>query len=186
MNKPRLELFTDAIMAIAATIMVLELRVPKITSLSDLTSLWSVFLAYLVSFVLIYVVWYSHYKIFQKAKVISTATYAWNGVWLFFMTLTPFTTAWIGEFSNSMLPEITYSIILLLWSISFQLMNRQVRKDNPEMQKDPTSSLKFRLPLYGGILAALVVSFLVPILTLIIVGITTMSLAIPMMRGRHI
>ena len=59
MNKPRLELFTDAIMAIAATIMVLELRVPKITSLSDLTSLWSVFLAYLVSFVLIYVVWYS-------------------------------------------------------------------------------------------------------------------------------
>lgn len=181
MNKSRLESFTDEIIAIAATIMVLEIRVPNNVSLSGLTHLWSAFLSYMVSFTLIYMVWYSHHRIFAKAKIISNNAYALNGVWIFFMTLTPFTTAWIGEFPNSTLPEITYSVILLLWSITYQMLNRQIRKDNPEIKKDLTHSLRFRLPLYGGMLAALIVSFLIPVLTLIIIALTTISLAIPML-----
>lgn len=68
-DKKRLEAFTDAIMAIAATIMVLELKVPQEITIEGLLSQWSIFLSYLISFLLIYIMWLNHYKSFKKLKV---------------------------------------------------------------------------------------------------------------------
>ncbi|GAA2970442.1 TMEM175 family protein [Lentilactobacillus parakefiri] len=186
MNKERLEAFTDAIIAIAATIMVLELQTPKEATIQGLGELWSVFLSYIVSFALIYIVCYSHHNIFEKADYISTKTFLLNGVWLFFLTLAPFTTAWIGKFPNDTLPEFIYALVLLLWSVTFQIMDIQIRHDNPTAQKDRTSLFQFRLVLYGGMVAGMIVSFFVLILTLVITGITTLTMILPMMKGSKI
>ena len=97
MNKARLEAFTDAIIAIAATIMVLELQIPKEPTFRGLLGEWQTLLAYVISFVYIYVVWFSHHNIFKKATVITTRTFLYNGVWLFLLTLVPFTTKWVGS-----------------------------------------------------------------------------------------
>ena len=75
MNKNRLEAFTDAIIAIAATIMVLELHIPQYNTLASLVEEWPVFLAYFISFTLIYTVWYNHHNLFKKAKIYITGKY---------------------------------------------------------------------------------------------------------------
>lgn len=118
MNKARLEAFTDAIIAIAATIMVLELKVPAQATLQGLLSEWQVLLAYVISFIFIYVVWFSHHNIFKKAKTITARTFIYNGIWLFLLTLVPFTTRWVGSNVNATFPEFLYVLVLLLWSIT--------------------------------------------------------------------
>ena len=97
MNKERLVAFTDAIVAIAATIMVLELHTPITDDWQGLREEWPTFLAYLISFSVIYVVWYNHHNLFAKAEVVTTRTFLLNGLWLFFLTLVPFTTGWVGS-----------------------------------------------------------------------------------------
>lgn len=178
MNKARLEAFTDAIIAIAATIMVLELHVPKENNFHGLLEEWPTFLAYLVSFVFIYTVWYSHHNLFKKAKKITTRTYLYNGIWLFLLTLVPFTTNWVGEAPNASLPEFLYTLVLLLWSLMFQVMDNQIVHDNPEVKKDETNHLSYRLALYGGYIIAILLAFFQPIWCLILMAITSFILTL--------
>lgn len=178
MNKTRVEAFTDAIVAIAATIMVLELRVPEHNSVASLLEEWPVFVAYIISFVLIYIVWYNHHNIFHKAKFISRKTYLLNGIWLFLLTLVPFLTHWVGEYPDSTLPEFLYALDLLLWSILFQSMDHQIIRDNPGTPADPTDTINYRLVLYIELIVALIISFFWPIGCLFILGLATLILAI--------
>ena len=83
MNKGRLEAFTDAIVAIAATIMVLELKTPLTNDWNGIKEILPTRLAYIISFVMIYVVWFSHHNLFKKAEVITPRTYLLNGLWIF-------------------------------------------------------------------------------------------------------
>lgn len=182
MNKPRLEAFTDAVIAIAATIMVLELHAPAGTSIHELLKEWPVFFAYLVSFALIYIVWYSHHNAFKKAKYISVNTYLLNGVWLFILTIAPFTTAWVGQNPNSTWPEFTYIFVQLIWSVAFHLMDNQILRDNPGVKKDASTEPTFRLVLYGGSIVALIVTFIYPIGALIISAITIVMTTVNMVR----
>ena len=100
-DKKRLIGFTDAITAIASTIMVLELVNPHVPTIQGLIRQWPIFLAFLNSFAMIYVVWYKHNNLFQKFETVSMRIFYLNGVWLFFLTLVPFATGWIGEFPFS-------------------------------------------------------------------------------------
>ena len=92
MNKTRVEAITDGIIAIAATIMVLELGVPTTNDFSGLLELRHTFLAYVISFMMIYIVWSMHHDLFEKAKVVTRQTFMINGVWIFMLTLVPLTT----------------------------------------------------------------------------------------------
>lgn len=178
MNKGRIEAFTDAIVAIAATIMVLELHVPKEANIRGLIEEWPVFLAYIISFSLIYIVWFNHHNLFYKAKFISPRTYLYNGIWLFFLTLVPFTTNWVGSEPNKLLPEFLYVLNILLWTIMFQVMDNSIVKDNPGVAKDETNNFKYRSILYGGYLLAFAVAFIQPILCLFMILIFTVVMAI--------
>lgn len=170
MNKNRLEAFTDAVIAIAATIMVLELQPPDGVSLHSLAAEWPTMVAYLLSFWLIYVVWFSHHNLFNKAKSISTRTFLLNGLWLFTLTLVPFATAWVGRHADKTLPEVCYLVVLLLWSITFQLMDESVLKDNPGIDRDFSNRRQFRLWLYGGTVAGIILALFWPLAALICVG----------------
>ncbi|WP_051999854.1 TMEM175 family protein [Schleiferilactobacillus shenzhenensis] len=165
-NKTRLEAFTDAIVAIAATIMVLELHAPKGFTVRGLLAEWSVGLAYLVSFALIYVVWYYHQNAFKKAAIISSRTFLINGLWIFMVTLIPFVTSWVGDYPKRTLPEILYATVLLCWAASFQLLDWSIVRDNLAAQRDASNGFTRRLVLYGGFVLTIVVAFFAPVYSL--------------------
>ncbi|KRN29563.1 integral membrane protein [Lactobacillus selangorensis] len=183
MNKERLVSYTDAVIAIAATIMVLELHAPKSVSVPALFSMWPTMLAYVISFALIYLVWMSHQNIFNKANVISIQTYLINGIWLFILTLVPFATSWVGEHPNDTLPEFLYMLIEFLWGFCFQLMDNQIIRDNPGVEKDVTDTFLARTVLYGGLVLAMMMSFFIPIMSLVILGFVLIILTIVIIRN---
>ena len=169
---------TDVIVAIAATIMVLELSVPETISINSLLSQASIFYAYIVSFVLIYLAWRSHHNAFEKADVIDGKVFLANGLWLFFITLIPFTTALVGNAPNESLTEVIYTVSLILWVLSFQILDIAITNVNPDAPKDEVRDNKARLLLFGGYFLALIIAFIKPELTIVILGLVVIVLAI--------
>lgn len=182
LNKERLGAFTDAIVAIAATIMVLELHTPAHANLASLLKEGPTFIAYIVSFVLIYLVWFNHHNIFEKADIISVRTFLYNGIWLFLLTLIPFTTRWVGVAPSSTLPELLYTLDLFLWSLMFQIMDNQIRKDNPGTTRDETNNFSFRFLLYGTYLIAIIMAFIIPVISLLIIALIDIFCLVLIMR----
>ncbi len=172
MNKGRLEALTDGIVAIAATIMVLELAVPMTGDIHDLLDERSVFLAYFISFIMIYGVWYLHHNLFERIEKVTPQIFWANGLWIFLLTLAPFTTAWVGKNPSSTWPEFLYALNLLLWTLSFGIMMRVARKDNPKIvygsfRKVTSTILCF---LY---FCCMILSFFYPAVCIYIIGIVT-------------
>ena len=177
MNKDRIMALSDGIVAIAATIMVLELAVPQTISINSLLSQVPIFYSYVVSFSLIYLAWRSHHNSFEKADLIDGKVFLANGIWLFFITLIPFTTALVGNGPNETLAEAIYVISLILWTASFQFLDIAITKANPEAPKDEVRDNKTRLLLFGGYFIALIVAFIIPELTTIIIGVDVLIMA---------
>ncbi|GAA4318855.1 TMEM175 family protein [Flaviaesturariibacter amylovorans] len=113
MGKGRLEAFSDGVLAIIITIMVLELKVPHGSELSDLRPLLPVFAGYLLSFVYIGIYWNNHHHLLQAAHHISGRVLWANMHLLFWLSLVPFVTAWMGEHPGSQAPVIVYGVVLL-------------------------------------------------------------------------
>jgi len=93
-----------------------------------------VLLAYLT---MIYIVWYNHHNLFQKAERITKRPFLLNGLWLFFLTLVPFTTGWVGTAPDAAVPELLYPLNLLAWSSAFHLLDRQILRDNAGAVRAP-------------------------------------------------
>ena len=168
-DKDRLIAFTDAIIAIASTIMVLELVNPHVPTIHGLIQQWPIFLAYLNSFAMIYLVWFKHNNLSHKFETVSMRIFYLNGIWLFFLTLVPFATGWIGEFPFSPIPECSYATILFLWTLSFEVLDIQITKENPGLQRDYYHEPKIRMFEYIGFIIAMIVAFIEPILCLTII-----------------
>lgn len=176
MVKSRVEAITDGIVAIAATIMVLELGIPSTNDWNGLLELRHTFLAYVISFMMIYIVWSMHHDLFRKAEKISRKTFLVNGIWIFMLTLVPFTTAWVGSAPDALVPELMYPFNLLLWSISFQWLDYQIRKDNPGVHRDHSTALPVRIVMYGGYILCMALAFVKPVLSIYMIGISTVIL----------
>ena len=186
MNKGRLEAFTDAIVAIAATIMVLELKTPLTNDRQGILEVWPTFLAYVISFVMIYIVWYSHHNLFKKAENITRKTYLINGVWIFFLTMVPFTTGWVGNSPDAVLPEVIYAANLLLWSAAFHLLNHQILKDNPDAERDSSTRPYDRAVMYGGYAICIILAFVLSRFSLYLIGIISVIMVIRMFIYKEI
>lgn len=122
MHKSRLEAFSDGVIAIIITIMVLELKVPHESSLSALLSMWPVFLSYLLSFVYLGIYWNNHHHLLQASSQVHGPVLWANLHLLFWLSLVPFTTAWMGENHFSEIPVAVYGIVLLFCAISYYLL----------------------------------------------------------------
>lgn len=122
MNKARTEAFTDGVMAIALTIMVLDLKVPQGVTLQALWPLGPVFLGYMLSFVYIGVYWMNHHHLFQAAERVNGRVLQANLNLLFWISLIPFTTGWVGENQFARLPVTVYGLNLLLAALSYNLL----------------------------------------------------------------
>ena len=173
MNKARVEALTDGIIAIAATIMVLELGVPKSNDWAGLMTLRITFLAYLNSFFLIYNVWYLHHDLFHHVKILSKPAFLINGLWIFILTLVPFTTAWVGNAPDAFLPEFLYPMNLLLWSLSFHWLDHHIQRDNPGLAQNRPDMLPARVIMYGCYLLYMLLAHVKPILSIYLIGSST-------------
>jgi uncharacterized membrane protein len=124
MTRGRLEAFSDAVIAIVMTIMVLELVPPHGASLEDLLPLGPTFLAYALSFAILAIYWTNHHHMFQAAKTVSGRVLWANMLLLFALSLVPFGTAWIGATAFATIPMAIYGVILLAAAFSYGFLVR--------------------------------------------------------------
>lgn len=119
MTKNRLEAFSDGVIAIIITIMVLELQVPHGTEFSTLQPLLPVFLSYILSFIYLGIYWNNHHHLLQTVNNVKGGILWANLHLLFWLSLVPFTTGWMGENHFAPIPTAFYGIILLMAAISY-------------------------------------------------------------------
>jgi uncharacterized membrane protein len=124
MVKGRLEAFSDGVMAIVITIMVLELKVPHEADLAALRSLIPIFLSYVLSFVYIGIYWNNHHHLLQIAERVNGSVLLANLHLLFWLSLVPFATGWMGENNFAPLPVVLYGLVLLLAAIAYFILTR--------------------------------------------------------------
>ncbi len=132
MNTTRLEAFSDAVFAIILTIMVLEFKVPHGAEFEDLLPLWPVFISYVLSFVYVGIYWNNHHHLFHMAKSVNGAVLWANLAMLFWLSLLPFATAWMGENHFAAIPMAVYCFVLWMCAVtSFILVNAIFRHEGP-------------------------------------------------------
>ena len=128
MGKGRLEAFSDGVIAIIITIMVLEMKVPHGTDLAALRPLWPTFLSYVLSFVYVGIYWNNHHHMLHAVKHVNGRVLWSNSHLLFWLSLTPFTTAWMGENHFAPIPVAVYGVGLLLNAVAYSLLVRALIK----------------------------------------------------------
>ena len=126
MGKGRFEAFSDGVLAIIITIMVLELKVPHGESLEAIAPLLPVFLSYVLSFVYIGIYWNNHHHLMQAAKSVSGRVLWANMHLLFWLSLLPFTTGWMGENHFARLPMVVYGLNLLMSGLAYFILQLQL------------------------------------------------------------
>jgi uncharacterized membrane protein len=126
MHKSRLEAFSDGVIAIIITIMVLEMKVPHGTHVADIRPLWPVFLSYVLSFVNVGIYWNNHHHLFQATKEVTGGVLWANLHLLFWLSLFPFVTGWMGENHFAPVPTALYGAVLLLAGIAYWILVRAI------------------------------------------------------------
>ena len=126
MKTTRLEAFSDGVLAIIITIMVLELKVPHGTDLAALKPVLSVLLSYVLSFIYIGIYWNNHHHLFQATELVTGGILWANLHLLFWLSLFPFATAWIGENQLATIPTAIYGFVLLMAAIAYYILERVI------------------------------------------------------------
>ncbi len=126
MNKGRLEAFSDGVLAIIITIMVLEMKVPHGTDLDALRPLLPVFLSYVLSFVYLGIYWNNHHHMLHVTAKVSGAILWANLHLLFWLSLIPFVTGWMGENNFAPVPTAFYGVVLLLAALAYWNLQRVI------------------------------------------------------------
>ena len=126
MTKGRLEAFTDGVMAVLITIMVLELKVPEGADLNALAPVLPGFLTYVLSFVYLGIYWNNHHHMLHATQRINGAILWANLHLLFWLSLVPFTTGWMGENHFSALPTAVYGIVLLCAGVAYYILQTTI------------------------------------------------------------
>ena len=126
MEKNRLEAFSDGVLAIIITIMVLELKVPHAAELDALKEKLPVFSSYVLSFIYVGIYWNNHHHMFQSTKHVTGGILWANLHLLFWLSLFPFTTGWMGENHLAPTPTAVYGFVLLMAAIAYYILQRTI------------------------------------------------------------
>jgi uncharacterized membrane protein len=160
MGKNRLEAFSDGVIAILITIMVLNLKVPHGADLSALAPPWPVFLSYVLSFIYIGIYWNNHHHLIHAVQEISGGVLWANLHLLFWISLIPFATGWVGETHFATIPVAGYGVILFMSSVAYRILVHYLissHKENRELAEaigaDRKGSISLVLYLVGVALA---------------------------------
>jgi uncharacterized membrane protein len=126
MNSSRLEAFSDGVIAIIITIMVLELKVPHGATMASLLPLIPVFLSYVLSFIYVGIYWNNHHHMLHTCERVTGAILWANLHLLFWLSLFPVTTAWIGEEHRAAAPSALYGVVLLMASLAYWVLQQTI------------------------------------------------------------
>ena len=126
MKTTRLEAFSDGVLAIIITIMVLELKVPHAVGLAALKPVLPVLLSYVLSFIYLGIYWNNHHHLFQATEEVSGGILWANLHLLFWLSLFPFTTAWMGENHLAAIPTAIYGFVLLMAATAYYILQRTI------------------------------------------------------------
>jgi uncharacterized membrane protein len=124
MNKSRLEAFSDGVIAIIITIMVLDMRVPAGAALTDLMPVLPVFLSYVLSFVFVAIYWNNHHHMLQASHNVNGRVLWANQFLLFWLSLVPFTTRWMGANALAPVPVALYGVVLFMAALAYYFLAR--------------------------------------------------------------
>lgn len=172
MTKGRIEAFSDGVLAIIITIMVLELKVPHGDDFTALLPLWPVFLSYVLSFLYIGIYWNNHHHMFQSVRHVGGWVLWANLHLLFWLSLLPFSTGFMGENSFSAEPMAVYAFNLFMCAVAYALLVRSLIAQHGR-QSDFAQAIgsdhKGMISL-AAYVAAFAVSFLAPTLSLLLLA----------------
>ena len=126
MGKNRLEAFSDGVIAIFITVMVLEMKVPNGATLEALAPVLPVFLSYVLSFVYLGIYWNNHHHMLHACETVNGAILWANLHLLFWLSLVPFMTGWMGENNFAALPAAGYGVVLLMSALAYWLLQNQI------------------------------------------------------------
>ncbi len=173
MGKGRLEAFSDGVIAIIITIMVLEFKVPHGEQLSDLLPLWPVFLSYVLSFVNVGIYWNNHHHLMHAVKKVNGAVLWANLNLLFWLSLMPFATAWMGENHFASMPMVVYCLDLCMCGVAYTALQSKIIKlegAQSALHQAIGRDLKGKVSLASYVLAIPLALFGLPWLSGLLVG----------------
>lgn len=182
MSKTRLEAFSDGVIAIILTIMILELKIPHSTSWSEIYALYPYFIPYILSFLFIAIYWVNHHHLIHTLKKVNYKILWSNNVLIFFLSLVPWATGFMGENHFEKNSVIVYTIICLLPALAFSVLSKSILSSdvtNSDVINVLNSMKKkefFSQILYG---IAIIFSFFIPIVSLICIFVVSCSWIIP-------
>lgn len=181
MNKSRIEAFSDAVIAIIITIMVLELDLPENITFLSLFNLWPMIFIYISSFLQILIIWVGHHDLFNQIESISYRLFVYNGLWLLAQSFVPLGTKAVGN--SSTLPAVVlYLGILSLWSFAWLLLYYQAVKENPAIKKSQKRSLQpkyiwiYQLELLMFLVISLIIPNFITYLPLLMIIVTSCNM----------
>ena len=164
MSKDRLEAFSDGVIAILITIMVLELHAPEHATWAALLPLWPVFLSYLLSFVFLAIYWNNHHHLLQAIEHVDGRVLWANMHLLFWLSLIPFATAWMGQNRFEAQPVALYGVVLLLSAVAYFVLTKALlalHGSDSVLATALGGDFKTKISL-AGYLVAIPLSFLAP------------------------
>ncbi|GAB3627848.1 hypothetical protein PTE30175_04518 [Pandoraea terrae] len=188
MGKTRIEAFSDGVVAIIITIMVLELRAPHGSELDDLLPLAPTFLTYILSFIYVGVYWNNHHHLFHVVQRIGGSVLWANLHLLFWLSLVPFVTRWMGENHFTPWPTALYGVVLAMAAIAYYLLTRALLAQHGENAKLAAAlgrDVKGKLSVVAY-LFAIALSFVLPAVSLAIYAIVALVWLIPDRRIEHV
>ncbi|MFZ7105178.1 MAG: TMEM175 family protein [Bacteroidota bacterium] len=160
MEKNRLEAFSDGVLAIIITIMVLELKVPHGTNWTDLLALWPVFISYVLSFLYIGIYWGNHHHLMHTARRVNSGILLANLHLLFWLSLIPFTTAWMGENHFESNPVALYAVNLTAAGIAYFILQKSIERHHA---KDDQLKSAFQRHAKKGIVSQIAYAAAIPL-----------------------
>jgi len=188
MEKNRLEAFSDGVIAIIITIMVLELKVPHGSDFASLTPLLPVFLSYVLSFIYVGIYWNNHHHMLQTVQHVTGGMLWANLHLLFWLSLFPFASGWLGENHFAAMPSALYGLVLLMAAIAYFILQKSIIASQGESSllarvigRDVKGKLSTLLYV-AGIIAA----FFSPILSGLIYAAVALMWLVPDSRIEHV
>ena len=181
----RLASFSDAVIAIIVTIMVLELRPPPSADWGALAALWPDFLSYLISFWFVAIFWVNHHHILGRLRGLTEPVLWANISFLFLLSLIPFATAWVGRSGIAAHPMVVYALAIEACGANFGLLRRQIEKTLPAAQRRAFNGPKVQavgLTTMALLLAAMAMSFVSPLAALGLVALSSTLHMAPLTR----
>ena len=181
MSKGRLEAFSDGVLAIVITIMVLEFVPPTQPTLDALFELWPKFLSYVLSFAFLGIYWVNHHHLLQAARTVTSGVLWTNMHLLFWLSLIPFATAWMGENSFASIPVAVYGALMVTPALAFILLVRALvaAPNQPETLALAASvNTKGYLSLFSYV-ASVPIALVLPLVSVAIFVVVAISWVIP-------